>query len=275
MSEIETNENQAVIDVAKQAVSPTRIDDADATLLVFPPDKNGNVRTVDVEAALATHRDAPVRAKGTVQLGTVDSLINYTLQHKTDGTDVWVHPTEGKVVAVLNNHAPAPGWGDHRAVLNLVVTDEWKFWMGLNGKMVDQQQFANHIEEGQKEIVDPPAATMLEIAQTLHAQVGADFTSAIRLTDGNVQVKYVEETKATAGKAGDLKIPATFQVGIAPFQGEDPFRITARLRYRVNGGDLKIGYILDRPQDVVKACLDAIAEKLSEHFPQVYVGIPR
>lgn len=273
----ELTEAEAIVNVAKEAATPSRVKDNDsgAEILVFPPDKDGMAPVVDIESALAQYRPAPRRPTGSVQVGTVDSLINYATQHKTDGTDIWVHPTEGKVVAVINNHAPEPGWGDHRAILNLVVTDEWKFWMSLNGSMVDQQRFANHIEEGQREIVEPPAATMLEIAQTLHAQVGADFSSAIRLTDGNVQLKYVEETKATAGKAGDLKIPASFTIGVAPFQGEDPFKVTARLRYRINGGHLQIGYILDRPQEVLKACLDAIANNLDDHFDHVYIGIPR
>jgi uncharacterized protein YfdQ (DUF2303 family) len=271
------NEAEAIIDAARAGATPTRIKDGEsgAEILVFPPDKEGMTPIVDVESELAAYRSAPAQAKGTVQVGTVDSLIHYATQHKTDGTDVWVHPTEGKVVAVINNHAPDPGWGDHRAVLNLVVTDEWKFWMRLNNNMVSQADFANHIEEGQREIVEPAAATMLEIAQTLHAQIGADFSSAIRLTDGNVQLKYVEETKATAGKAGDLKIPASFTIGVAPFQGENPFKVTARLRYRINGGHLQIGYILDRPQEVVKACLDAIADKLDDHFDHVYIGVPR
>lgn len=267
----------AVIKVAQRAVVPTMVyaQASPPSLLVFPPDDKGDIRVLDVTGRIAPHRSAPARAVGLVALNTVTSLIAYVKRHSTEGTDIWVHPDSGEVVAVLNNHDPDPGWGDHRARLKLIQTDEWGFWANANGKLMPQADFANHIEEGQKDILDPDPATMLEIASTLQAQIGADFASGIRLTDGQVQLKYIEQMTSTVGKQGDLKIPATFTIGIAPFQGESPFRVTARLRYRLNSGRLAIGYILDRPADVIRACLDHVAETLHEEFDNVYIGTPR
>lgn len=58
----------------------------------------------------------------------------------------------------------------------------------------------------------------------------------------------------------------------APFIGEDRYRIAARFRFRVNGGQLKLGYVLDRPQSVLRDALDGVAERIAEQFPRTYVG---
>src|SRR4051812_33205317 len=39
-------------------------------------------------------------------------------------------------------------------------------------------------------------------------------------------------------------------LAIAPFDGCDPYKVTARLRIRLRGGDLKISYLLNRPADI-------------------------
>lgn len=226
-------------------------------------------------------RDNPRRANGTVKVATVESLIAYLKEHGDIGgaTTVWVHPTEGKVRAVINDHAGdgegTPGWGDYRAELDLIPTPEWTFWTKADGNMVGQVEFAQHIEQGLPEIVTPDGAELLEIAQTFHATTEAKFRSAHRLTNGEVKVQYDEDIQATAGSSADMTIPTEFVLAIAPFIGEDPEPLTARLRYRVSGGNLSLGYQLIRPHEVVDGRLTAMAEQLESEFERVYRGSPR
>ncbi len=194
-----------------------------------------------------------------------------------DATTIWVHPENGKVVAVLDDHPPAgAAWGKHRAELHLVVTDEWKFWTANDGQMLSQEAFAEHIELGLREIREPAGADMLEIAQSFYATTNAEMRSARRLQDGSVRVMYNEETEASAGARGELDIPKQFTLGVAPFLGEDAYEVVARLRYRINNGDLRLGYKLERPADVVRDALGQIAARLGEEFgDHVFMGSPR
>jgi uncharacterized protein YfdQ (DUF2303 family) len=157
-------------------------------------------------------------------------------------------------------------------VLQLEHTDEWKHWTSLDKQLVGQTDFAEHIEQGLKEIVEPPAADMLELAQTFHAAQSASFRSATRLHNGITQVQYDEEVDASAGRSKQLEIPQEFTLAIAPFVGEEPYRVTARLRYRLSSGNLKLGYQLVRPADVVRDCLSSIADRLTEEFGDVFSG---
>jgi uncharacterized protein YfdQ (DUF2303 family) len=261
----------AVIEVAQQAVEP-KILDRDETYAFLNAD--GAV----VPASLERFRDRPDRRRGIYAPATVESFIDYVKKNEIAGTSVWVHPTEGRIRAVIDDHESqyAPGWGQHRAHLDLVPTPEWEFWMARNGELLAQDAFASHIEEGVRQIVNPNAADMLEIAQSFHAATDAKFRSRIVLASGEVRMAYDETIDAQAGKEGHIAIPQEFELAIAPFIGEEPYKVMARFRYRVRGGTLQLGYSLIEPDLVVRDSLQRIHTRLSEEFGEsgVFVGEP-
>ncbi len=239
----------------------------------------GDVFVIPADAELAipdlsAWREFPTRKTGVYQPATVEAFTAYVKgHHDPDGTTVWVHPTSGLVTAILDdNTAESPQWGQHQARLQLQVTPEWTYWAGNDGEMLGQEAFAEHIEGGLEEIVEPDAATMLEIAQTFHATTSAAFRSSTRLVSGEQRLQYDEEIKANAGAAGDLTVPTALLLAIAPFVGEDRYKIAARLRFRLNQGKLTLGYRLDRPESVKRDALEGVAERLGKEFPLTYSG---
>jgi len=228
------------------------------------------VAEVDTEGLLP----APRRKKGTYQVETVEALSAYAREHQDpERTTVWVAEAGDMVTAVFNDNGPTePGWGDHRAVLSLRLTDEWLHWTRLNDQLVSQEQFAQHVEDGLPEIVEPDGADLLELAQHFYATTAASFRSVQRLRDGSVKASYDEEVTASAGHSGEMEIPGTFRLAVAPYLGEETYDLTARLRYRLDRGKLSIGYRLLRPDDVRRAALADIRRRLGEELPRVYAG---
>lgn len=207
--------------------------------------------------------DHPSRKRGTVHPATVDALSAYVARHEN-------------ATVIEGKEAQAPGHGDHRAHLKLDHTPEWEFWFNRDGRKFTQAEFAEHIEDGAREIVEPTSAELLEIASTFHAKTDVTFRQATRLQDGTASLVFDEITSAGAGAAGDIKIPQTIGLAISPFVGEAKFAVNARLRYRVSGGKLELGYHLDRPHDVIRTALDLVRERLAREFPgAVFVGTPR
>lgn len=255
---------------AAAAVAPVELDTAKLYTAVTDTGKSRD--TIDLERFLPS----PRRARGTFRPATVDAFIAITQRHRDDeATTVWVHPTSGKIVAVLNDHHPdGPQWRDHQVVLQLQHTPEWAYWLAKNNQMRDQEAFAEHIEGGLQEITSPPAADMLEIAQTFHAHNDVQFRSSKRLSTGEQRLQYDEQLQAAAGTAGDMLIPTEIALAIAPFVGEQPYRVTARLRFRVASGRLTLGYKLDRPEAVITDALEKVAERLVAEFPLTYLGDP-
>lgn len=258
----------AIIEVAQQAVEPRELDEEKLYAVVGP---DGGVHVLD----LAEYRDRPDRAKGTYKPATVEAFIAYVGAHERIGeTTVWVHPTSGKVVAVLDDtDNVAAGWGSHRVELSMLQTPEWKFWLAQDNKPMKQQAFAEHIEDGMDDIRVPVAAELLEIAQSIHSTNSATFRSGYRLHDGQYNVQYDEQVETSAGTRGELVVPEEFELGLAPFIGEDSFRIKARLRVRPQGGQLSLGYKLENPERAVNTVLEDVAKRIAEKFGErVYIG---
>jgi uncharacterized protein YfdQ (DUF2303 family) len=182
-----------------------------------------------------------------------------------------------QVTAVLDAHEPtAARWGGHWLVLELRKTLEWIAWMQHHGQLMSQDAFAEHLEDHSAEIVSPPAAEMLEVAQSIQATTKCDFKSGTRLKSGERQLEYTETVAAKAGQRGQLTIPDTFEIGLVPFEGSAPYRVTARFRYRISGeGQLRLGYRLDRPENVLRAAFDDVLADLKKRIShQVMNGAP-
>lgn len=246
-------------------------------LVAFVIPEDAKLETVNLHERLDRYAAAPTRATGTHSAATVKSFIDIAARHKdTLATTVWVHPVTGDIVAVLNDHgdAQAPGWGDHRVHLKLTATEEWKRWTALDGQFLDQQKFAEHIQDGLTEIAEPPAADLLEVVQTMQGSSNASWANGVNLVNGAVTMQYVENVDAMAGREGKLTVPTDFSLVMAPFIGEDSVQIDAKLRWRMHGGKLSIGYKLDNPGRVVREVLERIAVRLDEHFDNVYLGQP-
>lgn len=221
----------------------------------------------------------PNAKRGDVALTDADSFVAYVKRHMTeDGTTIWANLAKGtgsaRVVAVIDDHSTTtlPGWGRHRATMSLQTTPDWDHWLGQDNKWLSQDAFAEHIEDGADAIREPVAATMLEIAENFHARHGVNFKSTRRLS-GEVQFQYEENTNA---QSGELTIPTTITLGLAPFEGGTPYAITARFRYRLANGNLSLGYRLIRPDRVRKAAFTDVATTIAAGTDLVVMnGAPR
>lgn len=263
----EEAEATAVARITRASAVPQELNPERPQALVIPAD-----------AALALPdlsqwREAPVRKTGVYRPATVEAFLAYVdTQHDAVGSTIWVHPTSGLVTAVIDDNGDEPGYGQHRVQLQLTTTPEWDYWQSIDKQMVSQEAFAEHIEGGLEEIAEPDAADMLEIAQSFHATSSSTFRSSNRLGTGEQRLQYDEEVQATAGKTGDLTVPTVILLAIAPFVGEERYKLTARLRFRLNGGRLTLGYLLDRPESIKRDALEGVSERVAAKFPRTYVG---
>lgn len=241
---------------------------------------------------LEQYAPRPYRPRGCTVVHDVRSLVAYVARHRIDEgpttaegvgvPELWADIDSVTIAAVLNPHddvAEMAGWHDWTAQLTLRRTPEWKAWLEGDRSMTDQVHFAEHVEDHLDDIVAPPAADLLELARTFETKTDVAFRSAIVLESGDRQLTYQEATQAQAGKSGDITVPDRFTLGIAPFEGCDPYRVEARLRYRVREGRLAIGYQLVRPDLVERSAFnDAVAEvegaaQLVAHRGRATVGV--
>ena len=274
---------EAVIKVAQQATEPVRIGQSERMWFV-PSANEGQGLLVD----LAQYDEAPPRQSGFYLVSDVASFIKLLAEQRSGlPIKIYVHRVASApvVVAVLNDNrggnaaiqspmpisdqAPAKigwteegaGWRDHRVTLALMSTPQWQTWTGMDGKMQHQIAFGEFIEENIIDIVDPPGATMLEIATYLESKRDVSFRSGVRLNNGAVQFEHTENVEAKVG-AGQIAVPEAFTIGIPVFVGVAPYSIVCRFRWRNDGGKLTLGYRLQRVTDTVKAVVDEIVNAI-------------
>lgn len=257
-------EAEAVAALTKAAARPEVMDfDAVDHVPVYVPD-GGKVEWHDGRRNAAT----PPRKQGAAHLHDAASFGTYVNAHTVDGTVIYGNAPDGRIVAVVNDHIPyqdTAGWGDHTATWKLRHSPAWTAWTRHAGQWLNQRQFAEHLEDNAADVIEPSAAEMLEVAQTLQANKSVAFRTHTRLRDGQTQLQYEETVESRAGERGQLEVPTMFTIGVPVYDGLDAYKLTARFRFRVNDGNLSVMYRLDRTADVLSAAFDqAWAAALAE-----------
>lgn len=233
----------------------------------------------DLSSAVEKAQPVRNRKQGTVTIKSLDSLLAYCAdQVATEAGYIYADPDHRTITAVFNDQRGAPaGWRDHRAVFKAEYTPEFSKWMGRNGhtNAMAQTDFAEWIEDNMADIQEPGAQQLLEVATTIQATTGINFSSAKRLQNGQVQLAYTETIEARAGQGGALEIPREFTLGLRIFKNGGGYLVKARLKYRLHTGGVKFWYELDRPEraveDAFKGYVDTLTEKSGY---QVLLGSP-
>lgn len=247
--------------------------------------KMGNhVETIDL---LDRDLERPRRKTGTVRVEDIASFVQYYRKHSDPDSEVYVDIRAGVITAVLDAHEATGGdaggdagmgaarWGEHRLVLTLARTDAWKRWAGHDRQLIKQAEFADFVDDNRADIRRPSAAEMLELVQHFQTQKKVTFNSAIVLANGDRRLTFTEETEAGAGARGDLVVPSTLELGIAPFDDSEPYIVQARFRYRIQGGGLFMGFLLDNADDIIKDAVKTVVTRLQDELGiTVMRGVP-
>lgn len=253
-------ETRDALNAGLTLAAPKPLDSEGRFFSVIVPE-GGEHEVVDIEEHLDQFREAPRRKQGAFTAHTGDAFILYMEKHATATSELWADLTNRSVTAVINAHDKAgadAGWADHTLKLQLQHTPAWAAWANLDGKWLTQVQFAELLEERFLDVVSPDAATLTEVARTFKATKSAAFESEHILSSGQVQFGYREEIDAKAGRKGNLEIPESFTLGVAPFEGGKPFQVLARLRFSIDDQKLRIRYVLDRPAEIIRAAFDEV-----------------
>jgi uncharacterized protein YfdQ (DUF2303 family) len=206
---------------------------------------------------------APTRIKQVVSVHDTDSFIKYFTDYCTEASRVFIDRARPQIVGVIDYHEQegAADWTGHRVQYVFRHTPEWRTWAERNNTPMTQAAFAHFIEDNLPDIVSPDSATMLEISRTFEAKKNVNFKSATRLQNHEIQFQYDEEIRGTAA-SGTIEIPDGFVLSLAPFEGSEQYKVTARFRYKFDGEGLKLRYELLRPHKILEDAVNTVVLKI-------------
>ena len=212
------------------------------------------------------------RKTGMMTVRNAASFIGYVNTHK--GAPTVLLARDNQVEAIFNHHpvddSDGGGWNDFRCRYELKLTPAWTGWTGNAGKLITQQALGEWLEENAIDVIDPPGATLLEVAMNLRGKLEVTFDKATNLSNGSVQLQYREDLTAQGGVKGTMEVPTKFTLGLACFDGGERYEIPALLRWRLNGGHVQWMWKFGGE---VKAIFDEAFERAIEQIARE-TGLP-
>ena len=212
----------------------------------------------------------PDRIKAKVSIDTKASLIEFVREQGQPHTRFFCAVDAGTIKAVIDWHDLATASADARiqacdytATLQLRESEEWKRWAKIDQKLMPQAEFVRFLEENAADVETPHGADLLEIVRDFSAARKVNFSSAVRLDNGDISFEYAAETNARS-KSGDVAVPRLFMLRLPVFYGEPPVSLGAFLRWSIDDGALKLGVELHRPAYVRQAVVEQVAIEVRE-----------
>lgn len=225
----------------------------------------------------------PERRKGTAKHTTLSSFCEHVKRFADEHSAVFAHddPKHPRLVAVLDYHEAGsdgvPRWGEHRAIYDFPVSDEWKAWTGVGD--LDQRAFAEFLEDRIADVLEPSGAgdavkafaeqlgcslaspsALMALSRGLSVRVDQKVAQHLNLSTGEAQIAF-EETHREKDGGGPLKVPGGFAIAIPVFRGGAAYKLPVRLRYRVRSGQITWRIALHRAD---RAFVDAFEEACNE-----------
>ena len=207
----------------------------------------------------AKAQEYPAVVQRSVTVFDAASLLDYIGRYEDvdvtspDLLEVWASLENREIVAVIDG---VDAHRVHKATLKVKPSPEWREWAAIDDKLLGQVDFAQFIEDHLSTIAVPDGGQLLDICQTLEAHQGVSFKMQNLLPNGQRVFQWEELIEGKAGQKGDLPIPTELTLVLRPFLGCEPVAMIAKFRYRLNGGDLRLGVHL---MESDKALEDAFA----------------
>lgn len=219
---------------------------------------------------LEKFQDRPNRAKASEAFADTESLIGYVNRFADEGTCVVKSDRTACVIkAVLDYHEPKgeADWCQWTASFVARKDNRYARWSGISGQRMGQVKAGEFLEERAVDVIEPDAATVMDMVMQFDALKKVTFKQSTRLHDGNRQFQYIEETEAR----GALTLPERIKIRVPVFEGMEPDVIDVRVRYRIDDGSLVFIFEIHDEAEVLNTaferCEDAVRVGISSDIP--------
>lgn len=232
--------------------------------------------------SVAGWMEKPVRRSGEVELHDAAAFAAFVNRFKNPTTLIFADglPTANEdpgFTAVFDYHQAgadpiATQWDRFRAILALRTTEQWDRWVKVNNTEMNQEVFAQFLEDNIPDIAEPDGSLIVGIARKLEGNLGVKWKKHIRAQDGTHQFVYEENLETRT--EGDIAIPDEFVLVLQPFIGSNPHPVRAKFRYRLVGQQLLMKFVLERLDEILQATFAEEKEKIAKAVAEGDVAVP-
>ncbi len=177
-------------------------------------------------------------------------------------TTIFANPQTAALKAIIDYHDILPDYCHHAIEFAVPRSEQWNRWSSIDGKAMAQIAFAEFIEENTADIVEPAAATFLDLVTGLQAKKAVSFESGVRLQDGSNQLVFAESIEAKG--RGTMTIPSEFAIGVPVFLNGEAYKVKCLLRYRIHEGALTFTVKIHRRQFLEHTAFGDVCEVVAK-----------
>ncbi len=256
-----------------------------------PIDTPDGGKAVFLPTGYQVHKMPPLLAPLThiqqgVLLHDVGSFIAYVNAYKVENSRIFAEPgflaTGGKPIikAVLDyhhstgdtgstGHPPKPDRISHVAVYSPRYSDEWQKWGQACAEPLSQVDFAELIEECRDDIVNPPAAMLLDVVRAFKAKKNVQFDSLVYQPNNSVKLDYSEHVE----KVGpSVSLPEIMKLGLPVYYRGDRYEIDVFVRFKLSGG-VQFSLKIDRKDRLEDEAFTKLTDSIAtETSVPVHIG---
>lgn len=173
------------------------------------------------------------------------SFKDYVASYKSETAICKASLGSNKIVAVLDYHGRAregdrlsavPNRMAHTVTLLCPWDLDYAKWREAFGKPMDQNAFANLLEDLVHTISEPAVADLAEAIDDLRIDRAIRFKSKVNRRNGTVQFTYEETEPDGDAEGGEVRLPEVVKIVVAMFQGGELVQLDAKLRYAIDKG---------------------------------------
>lgn len=221
---------------------------------------------------LEQFQNRPDRHRADHRFVDVASLAEYLNRFASPDTMICADYGAATISAVIDGDTPDdPSHKEHKAAFGAMTSDQVKAWLGICGKGMTQVAFGLFLEDRAVDVVEPDAASIMDMVMTFDATKKVAFKSSQRLHDGQRQFQYVEENETR----GAVTLPDHFIVMAPIYRGMEPQRIKFMVRYRIEDGALRFQVDMHDQDAVMREafdrCVDALKADIKDANLPIYV----
>lgn len=174
--------------------------------------KNSEYSVEDLER-FAEHPD---RIREVKQFQDLRGFIDYVNDFKNDETVCFAGRHEIKII--FNYHTKdKASWGSHVAIFKIEKSQRWRIWEEAHNKWMSQKRFADFLDSGLNEIIDPAQAEILTLVKNFRATTSYEFDSEASPCGGE-NLTFRKTTKGGSSKKADLYVPEYITLALQPFE---------------------------------------------------------
>lgn len=218
--------------------------------------------------SLEKNLPAPRRIIASPEFHDVDGFADYVEQFREVGTRIFVDAKSMRFTTVFDCHAPGkPAWGDHSASLVFCLSSEWERFKKLDGKRMNNREFAEFIEDHVAYIKNDKltGADLLTMAQNLKVQFKGELAVEETLHAGLRNLTIRDDSTLKAQKGDKLiAFPEKLKLALRVFRGDTAFSIEVFVRYRTENNTLVFWIKIPDAEAIQEAAFDQATARIKQ-----------